>query len=187
MILGVLSDTHGNHQRTRHALTLLDALGATAFVHCGDICGDRVIDEFARRRAWLIPGNCDHVDRSTELYAATLGVKLMLGKPLVLNLAGRQIAVFHGHELAYARLIDAAEDPNAAAEDLPAYDYVLHGHTHEARDERIGRYRFVNPGALYRAATHTVATIDLATHTVAHWVVTDQTRQTPTRFELTAR
>lgn len=177
MILGVLSDSHGQHKRTANALRLLKTLGAEAFVHCGDFCGDRVIDQFAGLRAWLIPGNCDHVERATVLYAATLGVKLELEKPLVLALADRRIAVFHGHEAAYSRLLDGG----ARGE---RYDYVLHGHTHEARDERVGRYRVVNPGALHRAAVYSVATIDLKEDVVTHWIVTDATRSEPQRLPL---
>ncbi len=177
MILGVLSDTHGHHRRTANALRILKAVGAETFVHCGDICGDRVIDQFTGLKAWLVPGNCDEIERATVLYAATIGVKLELEKPLVLKLAGRQVAVFHGHEAAYARLF---EEPNSG----PEYDFVLHGHTHEPRDERVGKYRVVNPGALHRAAVHTVATIDLKTDTVSHWIVTDATRAEPERFPL---
>lgn len=177
MILGVLSDSHGQHRRTANALRLLKTLGAEAFVHCGDICGDRVIDQFTGLRAWLIPGNCDQVERATVLYAATLGVKLEFEKPLVLDLAGRRIAVFHGHEAAFARLLDGA--PRS-----PSYDYVLHGHTHQPRDERVGRYRVVNPGALHRAAVYTAATIDLKQDAVSHWIVTDATKPEPERFLL---
>ena len=39
-------------------------------------------------------------------------------------------------------------------------DYLLHGHTHETRDERVGRTRVVNPGALSRAARYTCALLD---------------------------
>jgi predicted phosphodiesterase len=39
-------------------------------------------------------------------------------------------------------------------------DYLLHGHTHELRDERIGRTRMINPGALFRAARYTAALLD---------------------------
>lgn len=177
MILGVLSDSHGQHRRTANALRLLKAVGAEAFVHCGDICGDRVIDQFAGLRAWLIPGNCDQIERATVLYAATVGVKLEVEKPLVLDLAGRRIAVFHGHEAVYARLMESADGQ-------PEFDYVLHGHTHDARDERVGRYRVINPGALHRAAVYTVATINLASDAVAHWVVTDATKAEPERFPL---
>jgi predicted phosphodiesterase len=42
------------------------------------------------------------------------------------------------------------------------HDYLLHGHTHVRRDERVGKTRVINPGALHRAAEKTVALLDLA-------------------------
>jgi predicted phosphodiesterase len=45
----------------------------------------------------------------------------------------------------------------ALAEDV---DYLLHGHTHELRDERVGATRIINPGALHRAPRYTAAILD---------------------------
>ena len=39
-------------------------------------------------------------------------------------------------------------------------DWLLHGHTHQVRDERIGRTRIINPGALQRARRYTVGLLD---------------------------
>jgi predicted phosphodiesterase len=39
---------------------------------------------------------------------------------------------------------------------------VLHGHTHEIRDERVGLTRVINPGALHRAARYTAAVLEPA-------------------------
>jgi predicted phosphodiesterase len=44
-----------------------------------------------------------------------------------------------------------------------SFDYLLHGHTHVKRDERVGRTRVINPGALHRAREKTVAVLDTAT------------------------
>ena len=48
------------------------------------------------------------------------------------------------------------------------HDYLLQGHTHVPHDQRIGRTRLINPGALHRARTKTVATLDL---TPGNWVI----------------
>ena len=37
---------------------------------------------------------------------------------------------------------------------------MIHGHTHRQADRREGRTRIINPGALHRAATKTVAILD---------------------------
>jgi len=39
-------------------------------------------------------------------------------------------------------------------------DFLLHGHSHEMRDERIGATRILNPGALHRAARFTAMLLD---------------------------
>ncbi len=43
------------------------------------------------------------------------------------------------------------------------HDYLLQGHTHVRHDERIGKTRVINPGALHRAREKTVALLDTAT------------------------
>ncbi|PIY60138.1 hypothetical protein COY95_03330, partial [Candidatus Woesearchaeota archaeon CG_4_10_14_0_8_um_filter_47_5] len=46
------------------------------------------------------------------------------------------------------------------------YDYVLTGHTHEIRDEKIGSTRVINPGGHYYGNEGTVAVLDLNTDSV---------------------
>lgn len=159
MILGILSDSHGRAERTVRALTLLDEKGAAAFVHCGDIGGEDVLIALAGRNVWFVWGNCDYTDASMNRYVRSLGLPLPNAVPLRIDLDGNGIAVFHGHE----REIDRF--------DATQFDYVLHGHTHVRRDERIGQTRFINPGALHRAAEHTVATLDLSSDSLAFHVL----------------
>lgn len=173
MILGVLSDSHGQVRRTRAALDLLERLGAEAFVHCGDLGGEAVLDALAGRRAWFVWGNTDLPDASTERYAQTLGVTPPASVPVRVSLESRTIAVYHGHESAFMRIADLVRrgDRDRFAAATAGVDYILFGHTHTASQERVGAVQFVNPGALYRARRHTVATIDLVTDAVAHWIV----------------
>lgn len=159
MILGILSDSHGDAERTGRALRLLEERGAERFVHCGDICGDDVLAEFVGLELWFVWGNCDHPDASMNRYVGSLGLQPPGGVPLRLELGGKRIAVFHGHERELERF-DPAD-----------VDYLLHGHTHVRRDARIGGTRFINPGALHRAAEYSVATLDLASDTLAFHVV----------------
>lgn len=180
MILGVLSDTHGQVRRAQAAIRLLRRLGATSFVHCGDICGQGVIDAFVGLRAWLVCGNCDDESPAIARYAESLGLVYSDVKPLRIELDGRTVLVFHGHESAFSRLLwDVEEgrgDLGSPAGAPPVY--VLHGHTHVARDVRVGSCRVVNPGALHRAGVFTVATIDLAADDVKFWQVQDRAGDT---------
>src|SRR5262245_56050038 len=107
MILGVLSDTHGRAARLRCAMQLLKSRGATAFIHCGDLGVEAVItelaagamDEFGHPHAWFVWGNTDPRDPHLEMFAKNLGLPLPPRiLPLRIELAGRRIAVFHGHE-----------------------------------------------------------------------------------------
>jgi putative phosphoesterase len=175
VILGILSDTHGRHERSARAIRLLQHLGAEAFVHCGDVGGERVFDELAGRRAWFVWGNTDLAGPMLCAYVRTLGLAVPESVPLRLELNGCSIAVFHGHEPQFtrlARLLRAerfAEFEQAVGE----HTYILCGHSHRAADVRVGRIHLINPGALNDARLSTVATLDLARDVVKFWHVDD--------------
>jgi putative phosphoesterase len=180
MILGVLSDSHGRARRVRRAVARLRDAGAAAFIHCGDVGGEDVLDELAGLRAWLVWGNTDAPGASLVQYARSLGVTVADAPPLRVELEGRLILVFHGHEVSYARCMQCLEAP-AMDDRRPAtlvqafgpVDYVMHGHTHVARDERFGSVRVINPGALTRARPRSVAALDLTRDTLTTLVVDD--------------
>ncbi len=169
MILGVLSDTHGRYKRTCAAVDLLRRVGADALLHCGDVGDERIFDAMAGMRAWFVWGNSDEPEPMLERYAHTLGVMPTRSVPLELKLDSRVIQVFHGHEPGFGRLLNRLEAAGDIAGGRP--DYVFHGHTHAADDYRIGATRVVNPGALHRAARHTVATLDLVNDELLFWEV----------------
>lgn len=152
MILGILSDTHGRSDAAAEAVRVLRAAGAEFLVHCGDVGSEGVLDQLAGGRAAFVFGNTDWDRVPLERCAASLGIACHA--PFAdLTLDGKRIAVVHGDEPRLRqRLLEAQE-----------YDYLLQGHTHVPHDERVGRTRVVNPGALHRARVKTVATLDLAT------------------------
>ncbi len=177
MILGILSDTHGHARRTAAAVRLLQQLGAEAFVHCGDVGSPDVLDELAGRRAWVVLGNTDWEEMDLAAYGAALGSVVGQTVPLRFELAGHGLAVFHGHEPQFAALLDDTPATAAYRADLQACEYILHGHRHVASDVRLGPWRLINPGALYRASVHTVATLDLDTDELQFWQVVDEPRR----------
>ena len=158
--LGILSDSHGRHERTHKAVQLLLANGASELAHCGDIETEQVIDQLAVITAHLVFGNCDPNWRVLSRYALGLGV--LVQHPLArFECGGRAFAMTHGHD----------SDCVAAAL-KEGVDYVLHGHTHVCRDERHGVTRIINPGALHRASEFTVALLDTDSDELQFLVVT---------------
>lgn len=149
MILGILSDSHGDAVRTERAFALLESHGARKFFHCGDICGEGVLDVMTGRDCTFVWGNCDRESALLTRYVKSIGLtppKL----PIRETHAGKTIAVYHGHEREFDTFLNN-----------PDCDYMFHGHTHRMDDRCVGRCRIINPGALYRAAVHTVALLDV--------------------------
>ena len=151
MIVGILSDTHDRVAAARAAVELLQKHGAQYFVHCGDVGSEMVLDVLAGLPSAFVFGNTDWDRRGLERYAADVHVSC-LGQGGQLELGGKSFHVEHGDEpRSLKRAIESQQ-----------FDYVLHGHTHVRRDERVGRTRVINPGALHRAREKTVAVLDAA-------------------------
>ncbi|MCA9286122.1 MAG: YfcE family phosphodiesterase [Phycisphaerales bacterium] len=152
--LGLLSDTHGRVEAASLAVRVLVERGATMLIHLGDIGSDSVLEELASIESHVVFGNCDLEEDALARHAERLGISVHhpAGRLVV---DGRTIAFTHGH---LPELLN-----RASAEGV---DYILHGHTHEQRDERRGRSRIINPGALHRASPYSVAILVPATDTL---------------------
>ena len=151
MLIGILSDTHDRVDAASAGVRLLQARGAQYFIHCGDVGSERVLDHLAGLQAAFVFGNTDYDQRGLERYAASIGLTC-LGEFGELELGGKHFAVLHGDDFALRKRLLAEQ----------RHDYLLQGHTHHARDERVGRMRHINPGALHRARPKTVALLDTA-------------------------
>lgn len=154
MILGILSDTHDNLHRTTRAVSLLNQAGAELLIHCGDITTPGIVWACCDLPCYYVFGNNDY-----DLEALRQAMKDSGGTCLdwggVITVDGKRIGIAHG---------DRPEEMIRCMEAMP--DYVFFGHTHRCRDERCGRVRIINPGALSRARLHTVAVLDLQTDAV---------------------
>ena len=153
--VGILSDSHSRWERTKRAIEALRSRGASLFIHCGDIEDMLVLDQLAGLDSHLVWGNCDWNSRTLEDYARNLGIAVH-GEAGEVTVDGKRIAFTHGHEPAPMRAAVAG-----------GADYLLHGHTHEIRDDRTAGTRIINPGALHRAGRFTVATLVPATDQLA--------------------
>jgi hypothetical protein len=166
--IGLLSDSHGRADTTARAVRLLLDHGAELLIHLGDVGNEHVLDELLVHapagdggadvddkrasgklvEAHVVFGNVDWDADNLARYARSIG--LAVDHPVGrLSAEGASVVFLHGH------------DERAFAAELgrgPAY--LCHGHTHKPRDDRAGPTRIVNPGALFRAAEHTVAVLD---------------------------
>jgi putative phosphoesterase len=142
MLLAVFSDTHDNRNSIRKALGLARGRGAEEILHCGDLTSASVVPMFQGRTLQYVSGNMDRDAAEIRAAVDRLGAGSSCGEELHLERDGLRIALLHGHRA--ERL--------AAAIQSGKYDFVFRGHTHRRRDERIGRTRVVNPGALGGAA-----------------------------------
>jgi putative phosphoesterase len=151
MRIGILSDTHDQVKRTAQAVALLRDEGAEVLIHCGDMTGAAVVEECAGLPSYFVFGNNDF-DQSRLTRAMSLIGAVCLGQGGCIELGGKRIAVTHGD---LWREIDRLRAMSP--------DYLFFGHSHLASDERDGTTRVINPGALHRASSHTVAVLDLET------------------------
>lgn len=157
MRLAVLSDTHGNLAHVRAAVGVLRGLPIDRLLHCGDVGSPDVIDLLAPWPVHWVAGNVDDDEGELARTAALYPGHVWHGRLADLELAGRRIALLHGDDFRNLELLIRGQQ----------HDVICHGHTHVVRQEQIGRTLVLNPGALHRAARHTLAELDLRTLTVA--------------------
>lgn len=159
MVVGILSDSHGDARIVSSALRILADAGAEVFFHCGDIGGEAVFDELIGRRCWFVWGNMDRQTDGLRAYAQTVGLQ-EADPEKGIDLGGKTIGLWHGSERGFRGAVRSGR-----------FDYVFFGHTHAQSDVRKGKTRAINPGALHRARVKTVATLDLETDEVRFHVV----------------
>jgi hypothetical protein len=150
MLLGVVSDTHGQASHTLRAVRMLESLKVAEVLHCGDIGSSDIVAMFAALPTHFVFGNVDYDrDRLRQLIQAA-GQECcdQFGS---LRLEQQEIAFLHGDDS--RRLKQTIEEDRG--------QLVCHGHTHVSRIERIGQTLVLNPGAVYRARPHSIAVVEL--------------------------
>jgi putative phosphoesterase len=151
--IGILSDTHGKFMTALRAVTLLQQQGVDVLIHCGDVGDEQCLDALAGvGKAYFVFGNNDFDRQGLRSYGDTIGVQCLQTFGVV-EVDGKKIAVTHGDD---ARIMSRLLRADSGI------DYLLSGHTHVRDDQRVGTIRWINPGALYRAAIKSVAVLDVA-------------------------
>jgi hypothetical protein len=151
MLVGLLSDTHDDLDATVAGLRVLRGAGVEYFLHSGDVGGQKILDLFAGDRFAFVWGNNDWDRRDLSRYASSIGLQCLdeFGE---VTIDGKLIALMHGDDSARLKRVLSQQ----------RHDYLITGHTHVKQDERRGRIRWINPGALHRVRTKTVAVLDVA-------------------------
>jgi uncharacterized protein len=155
----------------RAAVDLLLSRGAEYLIHCGDVGGTDVLDQLAGHPAMFVFGNNDWDARELQRYATDLGIACRenFGK---LSLGGKLMVITHGDngQLVQRVLTDQL------------VDYMFLGHSHQTMDQRQGRVRIINPGALYRASVKTVALLNTQTDALEFLTVREPTIRSRSGF-----
>jgi putative phosphoesterase len=148
MKIGVLSDTHGETQSVRQAVRVLNQLGVSLLIHCGDI-GLEIVPLLNGLRTHFVYGNIDDAD---QLRQAIVDPNHTLHDQLgTLEIEGRRVAFLHGHDVKLLR----------HAIHSGHWDLVCHGHTHAFSRSMEGKTLVLNPGALARTSHPSLAVVEL--------------------------
>lgn len=149
-MIGVISDTHDNVVNVIKAVKVFENANVDFIIHCGDVIAPATVKYFKGMHTKIVKGNCDgDIEHTKQVLEEIKGE--YLGEVGKLDILGKKILVYHGgNQGKLQEFIDKQE-----------YDYVLTGHTHESRDERIGKTRVINPGAHYYGGENKVVLLDL--------------------------
>lgn len=149
-LIGILSDTHEDVRMIRKAVVCLRGRNPTTTVHCGDIISPPVLELFRGLPMRFVYGNNDGERSGLKKKCAELGFP-PIEDTLIFSVSGKSLFVNHGTRSSF---IDEAVVSQK-------FDYVLHGHTHEKRNEVVGTTRVINPGALFSADSYSIAFLDV--------------------------
>lgn len=127
MRIGILSDTHDELIRTRKAVALLQNAGVECLIHCGDFIAPAIVSACSALPLWFVFGNNDSDSVPELLRAAEQTKSTCLGWGGLIEIAGKRIAVTHGHMSTDVRRL-LSEKP----------DYLLTGHSHISSDSIVG-------------------------------------------------
>ncbi len=150
MLIGVVSDTHGQLVLARAAVRMLESLQGRARAALRRHRLGEIVGLFAAWPTHFVFGNVDY-DRAKLRAAITQAGKTCHEKFGSVDWAGRRIALLHGDDT--RRLDETIESGE--------YDLVCHGHTHVAAKRKVGKTLVLNPGAVFARNPHTIAVVEL--------------------------
>ncbi len=152
MKIAILSDSHSRYHTVEDALKILQGRNVNAVIHCGDIDDAETVWLFQGFTAHFVWGNCDTERASMQQAMHGIGATLH-GAWGLLEVDGVKIAFTHGDDGTLMRELQESGQ----------FDYLFYGHTHVAKEQRVGKTRVINPGALHRARPKTMLVLDTVT------------------------
>ena len=158
MDLGVISDTHGKILQANQAMLIFREFGVERIIHCGDVGAAAVLSQFSGTPVDFVLGNCDwcEADYREVLEPDRVTCHGLFGH---IELERQKIAFMHSHDqLRFDREVSSGQ-----------WDMLCYGHTHSpALWMGCDRTIVLNPGALHRVATPSVAIVKLPEREVTH-------------------
>lgn len=154
MLLGLMSDTHNNEKRTGQAMQVFREEEPEVILHMGDVTEPRMIPSyFDGWEMWIVQGNIDRNPEGLRAAAEMCDPTIQFGDMFELSFDNVDVGMIHG------------DDPGRleGMVNSGGFDLVLHGHTHEFRDEDLGKTRIVNPGAIHRTPEPSVCLFETDT------------------------
>jgi uncharacterized protein len=149
-MIGIISDTHENEPAIHRAVEIFKRHKLDFVVHCGDIICPPMLEHFKGLSMKFVLGNNDGEVAGLNVKSKSMGWE-PVREEMEFEHKGKKFYVYHGTNKTW---LDAK-----ISED--AYDYILTGHTHIKRDDKIGRTRVINPGALFRCKPYTIALLNV--------------------------
>ena len=150
-MIGIISDTHDNISAIKKAVEIFKKRNVDLVLHLGDIIAPVTVLYFKGLRIKFILGNCDgDVENIKRIINEIDGE--FLGIFSELELENKKIALLHGQDTKKLNELILTGQ----------YNYILHGHTHVKRNEKVGMARIINPGAFYPTVEEkTIAILDV--------------------------
>lgn len=155
MKIGILSDTHNDQDNIQKAVTIFEMHQLERLVFCGDATTVESIEWFCKYPLIYTFGNGDFATGEIKALLKAYNPSNFAGYVFNGELGGKKVGATHGHLINFSdEMINSGK-----------FDYVFLGHTHLRMDQKIGKTRLINPGALGGAhkQSRSVAILDLET------------------------
>lgn len=153
-LVGLMSDTHDNLPLIDKAVKKLNQMDVELVLHAGDYVAGFVVPRLKEVKSRLI-GVFGNNDGDRELLKRRFGEYPNLelrGNFAEIMAKGYKIALLHGSDEELMESLIAGGN----------YDFVVHGHTHNAETYRKAKTLVVNPGEVcgYLTGRPTIALLD---------------------------